>query len=219
MFTRLLPTGVPEILLFLVFVTVLFLSVRAIMRRRSVVLPPAMSDAEMPNLETQQRVSGAIRRVFRDPAQKVNLVEIAVGARRLIFCPTDWERNSARYAAGVGEVADIALFALATLAPGGVESMRDLIKNADKANLKPDMVTLTHEGEFPNDYVVIGRILDHRAERWDELEMTAYRTQVLRGSDLTLVLDLAVPRANTPEPLPSQSLAHGSARLFGYLAA
>jgi len=217
-FTRLLPTGVPEILLFLLFVTVLFLSVRAVMRRRTVVLPPAMGDAEMPRLETQQRVAGTVRRVFRDPAQKVNLVEVMVGPRRLIFCPTDWEKNSARYTAGVGQVADIALFALATLAPGGVESMRDLIKNADKTDLKPDMVTFTHEGEFPNDYVVIGRILDHRDEQWDELAMTAYRTQVLRGSDLTLVLDLAVPRANTPEPLPPQSLAHGSARLFGYFA-
>lgn len=222
----LLPNGVAEFLLLLLILGALFVVIRSVRRRRAFAARAASTAAgDLPNLTTQQRVTALVRRTFRDPAQGVWLVEAIVGspqqAQRLTFCATDYEQAAERWQALTGKKADVALYGLATLAPGGVETMREQIKNAEKAKLHPDMVTLVHEGQFANDYVVIGRALDAREAAWgDDLPLTVYRTEVVRTDKLLLITDLAVPRdPASPSPaFPPQSLVHGSARLFGYLA-
>jgi hypothetical protein len=197
------------------FFLLLLWAVRAVRRRRA--FATLTAETELPHLDTRQRVTGIIRRVFRDPAQGVWLVTAEAGGARLTFCATDYERAADRYRDRTGKPADIALFALATLAAGGVEAMKHQIKDADKVELRPDLVTLVPEGQYANDHVVIGRVLDAREDAWDEMPLTVYRTEVVRRPGLALVLDLAVPRDSTPS-FPPRSLVHGSARLFGYLA-
>jgi hypothetical protein len=207
-----------EILLPAVLLTLLggfgFLVVRAVRRRRQFALPVAST--ELPTLATEQRITATVRRVWRDPAQNLPLVELGIGERRLIFCPTDHAAAAARYQAALARRAELALFGLATLAPGGVDAMREQIRSAEP--LSPDLVTLVHEGQFENDYVVIGRVLSSRPDTWDDLPLIVYRVQVIHAADLTLVLELAVPAKEGATPLPDGSLAHGSARLFGFLA-
>jgi hypothetical protein len=210
----LLPRGVPEALLLLVILGVIILIVRAVRRRRA--FAPVAADAELPTLTTTQRLVGTIRRTYRDPAQGVWLVEIAVGKRKFTFCATDYERNADRYQSLVGKQADLALYALATLAAGGVEAMRDQIKDFDKVEITPDLVRLIPAGQFANDHAVIGRALSYRNEEMNGMPLTVYRTQVVRSGDLTLVLELATERHETP--LADQTMVHGSARLYGYLA-
>ena len=207
-----------EALLLLVFLAIAFLVWRAVRRRRAYA-GAVLAPAALPHLDTQQRVTGTVRRTFRDPDQQVWQVTISVGERtRLTFCATDYDSDEKRYAELAGKPADIALFALATLAPGGAEAMKEQIKDIDKIDLRPDLVTLTPAPNlYPNDYVVIGKVLSERDEVWDEMPLRVYRTQVLRRSDLTLVLDLAVP-AQEALPNASGSMVHGSARLFGRLA-
>ena len=197
------------------FLLLIVWALRAVRRRRA--FAKLAPETDLPRLETQQRVTGTIRRVFRDPAQGVWLVTAEVGGARLTFCATDYERAADRYRDLTGKPADIALFALATLAAGGVGAMKHQIKDAHKVELRPDLVTLVPEGQYANDHVVIGRVLDAREDAWDEMPLTVYRAEVARRPKLTLVLDLAVPRDGTPS-FPPRSLVHGSARLFGYLA-
>jgi hypothetical protein len=79
---------------------------------------------------------------------------------------------------------------------------------------------LAPAGEYPNDYAVIGKALSSRTDAWDDIPLIVYRTQVANTANLTLFLDLAVPRAqNDTPPFAPNSMVHGSARLFGYLAA
>jgi hypothetical protein len=203
-----------EWVLLALFVLLAFLAVRAVRRRRAFV--PAQVEAALPRLETEQRVTGTIRRVWRDPEQGVWLATAEVGGFRLSFCAVDYAGAADRYLDLTGKPADIALFALATLEPGGVEAMRHQIKDIEKIRPRPDLVTLVREGQYANDYVVIGQVLDAREDAWDEMPLTVYRTQAVRRDDLTLVLDLAAPRAETP--FAPRALVHGSARLFGYLA-
>jgi hypothetical protein len=210
----LLPRGVPEALLLLVILGVIVIIARALRRRRD--FAPVAADADLPTLTTTQRIVGTIRRTYRDPAQGVWMVEISIGKRRFTFCATDYERNADRYQSLIGKQADLALYALATLETGGVEAMRDQIKDIDKVEVTPDLVRLIPAGQFANDHAVIGRALSHRDEEMDGMPLTVYRTQVIRGGDLTMVLELATQRHETP--LMDQTMVHGSARLYGYLA-
>ncbi|GAB4455433.1 MAG: hypothetical protein OHK0029_11560 [Armatimonadaceae bacterium] len=143
-------------------------------------------------------------------------MEAALGKRRFTFCAVDYEMHADRYQAQVGKQTDIALFALSNLAPGGVEAMKDQIKDFDKVEITPDLVRLIPAGDFANDHAVIGRVLSHRDDEMEGMPVRAYRVQVIRGADLTLVLELVVERDKS-RPFPDQSMVHGSARLFGYL--
>lgn len=197
------------VLLFFVWV------LRRIRRRRA--RTTSLGSAALPHLETLGRVTGTIRRVARDADQGVWLVTIDVRGLRLVFCATDHERVQGRYQ--IGKPTDVALFALATLDAGGAEAMRQQIRDWDKVSARPDLVALVPGGQFANDYAVIGRVLDRRDDVWDEMALTVYRTEVIRRPDATLVLDLALPRDPNPQAgFAPQTLVHGSARMFGYLA-
>jgi hypothetical protein len=211
---NLLPRGVPEALLLLVILSAVVLVIRAIRRRRA--FAPVEADADLPPLTTTQRLVGTLRRVYRDPAQGVWLADLGVGKRKFTLCLTDYAQNAARYESLLGKQADFAIFALSTLAEGGVEAMRDQIKDIDKVEITPDLVRLIPAGQYANDHAVIGRILSHREEEMDGLPLTVYRTQVVRGNDLTLVMELAAQKQGAP--FADQTMVHGSARLFGYLA-
>ena len=217
---RALPSQPWEIILLAVSLLVFLLVVYAVLRvRRRGTLVGAASGAneDAPRLQTQQRVTGTVRRRRYDPAQEAWLVTADVGVMRLTFRATDYAESDARYRGLLGKPADIALFALATLERGGAEAMRHQIKDADKIDLRPDLVTLTPAGQFANDYAVIGRVLDSREDTWDDLPLVVYRTQVVRSDDRTLVLDLAVQQSGGAARFAPQTMVHGSARLFGYL--
>jgi hypothetical protein len=213
----LLPRGVAEAILLVFVLLIGYVIVRSVRRRHE--FAPITPDAgvELPTLTTEQRITGRVRRVWRDPEQGVWLVEIVLGKRRFTFCATDYATRSAEYQALVGKQADFALYALAMLAPGGVEAMKDQIKDFDKVEITPEMVRLIPTGQFANDHVIIGRILSHREEEMDGMSLRIYRTQVIRNEELTVVLELAVENSTSPV-LKNQSMAHGSARLYGYLA-
>lgn len=217
-------TGLPlpwEILLLAVFAFALVFVVRAVQRRRQFAAPSTLAASELPNIETEQRVRGTIRRIFRDPAQGLWLVTAQVGPARYTFCATDYEASKDRYEALTGQPTDLALFALSTLEPGGTETIRHQIKDADKIALTPETVALTQAGEYPNDYAVIGKVLSSHTDTWDDMPLAVYRTQVVNRPDLTLILDLAVPQQQTNGAAPqlaAQTMVHGSARLFGRLA-
>ncbi len=204
-----------EAVLLALFLLLFWLAWGRIRRRRA--FAPLAAVAAFPQLATEQRVTGTVRRTLRDPNQGVWLITVDVNRSRFTFCATDYERQSERYESLLGKKADIALFALATLAPGGVEAMKHQIKNIDKIEMRPDLVTLTQAGEFPNDYAVIARVLSARHDAWEEMALTVYRAQVVRQNDLTLVIDLAVAE-NSAAVFAPQTMVHGSARLFGYLA-
>jgi len=211
-----LPPGVPEALLLLVIVGVIALVARSVRRRRA--FAAVSADVELPSLTTDQRIAGLVHRVYRDPAQGAWLVEVSLGRRRFTFCATDYETAAERYVSLVGKEADIALYGLATLAPGGADTMRDQIKDADKIEITPDLVRLIPTGQFANDQVVIGRVLSHRDEEMNGIQVRVYRTQVVRAEDLTLVLELAAEGAAGTPPFADDTMVHGSARLYGYLA-
>lgn len=219
MFTRLIPPEVLAILLLAVLIGGFVLVVRAVRRRGDFAPADTDAPADLPDLITQQRVSGTVRRVFRDNAQGAWLVEVQFGKRRLAFCPTDFAANGARYREAAGKEIDVALYALSTLAPGGVEAMRDQIKDIDRVTVTPDMVRLVPAGEFANDYAVIGRALSHREDSASGIPVRVYRTEVVRSNDAQMVLELAVPNVPGTAPFPDRSMVHGSARLYGYLAA
>ena len=191
------------------------LVVRSVRRRKDFLSTVTNNSAALPDLETELRLTGTLRRLWRDPQEGLPLAELGVGSRRFIFCTTDQATSGERYKAAVGKSVTVALYGLATLAPGGSEAMREQLRDADR--VAPDTVTLVHEGQLENDYVVIGRLLSHRPHLWGEVPLMVYRAQVLRTDDLTLILELAVPSPQSDVPLPDDSLAHGSVRLFGYL--
>lgn len=178
------------------------------------------TDPHVPFLETPLRVRGTVRRVFRDALQNSVLVEITVGKKRLIFRPADVPANAERYQKAVTskDPADFAVYALATLAPGGVEAMKNQIKDWDKANAKPDMVGLISAGQFANDYAVIARIRAKRDDTVSEEPVWVYRAQVVKNNGQELFLELAADAAPPAQPLSMDALAHGSARLFGSFA-
>jgi hypothetical protein len=207
-----LPPGVAEVGLFIVILGAIGWGVRAF-RRREKFLP--VPDTDLPDLQTQGRVTATVRRVYRDPAQNVWLVEASVGKRRITFCAIDYTQNAEGYQGAVGEKADVALFGTATLAPGGAEAMRDQIKDIDKVDLSKEPVRLIPAGQFANDHVVIGRVLSHRTDTMSGFGVNVYRTQVARTDDFTLVFELATDTAGTP--FTAQSMVHGAARLYGYL--
>ncbi|WP_395091999.1 hypothetical protein [Armatimonas sp.] len=191
------------------------LVVRSVKRRKAFLSTVTSDSAELPDLRTELRLTGTLRRLWRDPQEGLPLAELGVGSQRFVFCTTDQAIHGERYKAAIGKTIEVALYGLATLAPGGVEAMQEQLRDADK--VPPDTVTLVHEGQLENDYVVIGRLLSQRSDTWGELPLAVYRAQVLHTSELTLVLELAVPSPQDAAPLPANSLAHGSVRLFGYL--
>lgn len=211
---RLLPSEILPFLLLAVLVGAAALVLRSVRRRRAFL--KASSDAEMPDLVTELRLTGTLRRLFRETAEGLPLAELGIGRHRLIFCPTDHDANAQRYRERLGKSAEVALYGLASLEPGGVEAMREQVRNAD--SLSPETVALVHEGQLPNDYVAIGRVLSARDDRWGEMALTVYRLQIVRTDDMTLVLEVAVPKTEGAAPLPEKTLAHGPVRLFGYLA-
>jgi hypothetical protein len=216
MFVGLLPRGLLEVMLLLVILFVGFLVFRSVGRRRAFAKVTPDEGVDLPSLTTQQRIAGTVRRIWRDPAQGVWLIEVAQGKRKFTFCAVDYADKSQQYQDLVGKQADIAFYGLATLAPGGVEAMREQIKDIDKVDVTPGMVRLVPVGQYANDYAVIGRVLSHREEIMDDLPLTVYRTQVIHSTELTLVVDLAVQKDVTP-PFADQTMVHGSARLYGYL--
>lgn len=214
---RLLPPGTLEALLLIVLIGGLLLVVRSIRRRH--IAAPLGGDEPLPTLTTPQRVTGTLRRLFYERAQGVWLGEILVGKRRFTFAITDHGANKERYASLLGKEVDIALYALATLAPGGVETMKDQIKDLDKVEITPNMVRLIQTGQYPNDYVAIARILSHRQDTLtDETPLLVYRCEVIRAPELALVLELAVPQEENGSAFADQEMVHGAARLFGQLA-
>ena len=211
-----LPPGVAEGSLLAVLVGAGALILRSVRRRKAFL--KAAPDSELPDLTTSSRLTVTLRRVWQDGAQHAPVVEAQLAEkRRLVFCPTDHARVGARYTSGIGKPAELALFGLASLSAGGVEAMRDQIRDIDEVEITPDMVRLIHAGQFANDYVVIGRVLSWREDTWGELPLWVYRVQCVRAPDLTLVIELACPKTDDP-PLPDDTMAHGSARLFGYLS-
>lgn len=216
MFVGLLPRGMLEALMLLVILFVGFLVIRSVRRRRAFAKVTPDEGVDLPSLSTQQRIAGTIRRVWRDPGQGVWLIEVALGKRKFTFCAVDYADKSESYQEGIGKQTDIALYGLATLASGGVEAMREQIKDIDKVDVTPGMVRLVPAGQYANDYAVIARVLSHREEIMDDLPLTIYRSQVIHTTDLTLMVDLAIQKEQAP--FPDQSMVHGSARLYGYLA-
>jgi hypothetical protein len=216
MFVGLLPRGILEAMMLLVILFVGFLVIRSVRRRRAFAKVTPDEGVDLPSLTTQQRIAGTVRRLWRDPAQGVWLVEVAPGKRKITFCMVDYADKSEQYQGLIGKQADIALDGLATLAPGGVDAIRDRIKDIDKVDITPGMVRLVPAGQYANDYAVIGRVLSHREEIMDDLPLTVYRSQVIHSTELTLVVDLAVQKEETA-PFADQTMVHGSARLYGYL--
>ncbi len=224
MLRSLLPPGTVEFLLFVVMVGAFVLVVRSVRNRRKFASAAynAGGDAEnaVPILSTPVRVRGTVRRVFPDRQQDALVVEVQIGKKRLVFRPADSE-NIARYEtlAGGKETADFTLYALATLAAGGVEAMREQIKDWDSVNARADMVGLFPAGEFSNDYAVIAKIKNRREDTVDNEPVWVYSAQVVKTGDQELFLELACDAAPPMEPLKNNTMAHGSARLFGAFAA
>ena len=215
MLNGLLPPGVLEGLLLVVLIGAFVLVVRGVRRRRA--FARVEPDAPLPDLETQQRITATVKRVYRDPGQGVWLVETMLGRKRVTFCAVDFAEKAAVWQGAVGADADIALYALSSLAPGGVETMRDQIKDYDKVEITPDLVRLVPAGEFANDHAVIGRVLSHRTDEASGIPVDVYRAEVVRGKELNLILELAVPKVPGTTPYAPPAMVHGSARLYGYL--
>lgn len=213
MFTGLLAHGPLEIILFVIVAAAIAFVVRRVLKRTRFAAP-VVSGEELPDLPTEVRVQATIRRLFRDPAQGAWVVEAAIG-QRITFRPTDFTPDT--YQPLLNRKADFALYGLATLAPGGVEAMRDQISDIDKITVTAETVRLIPVVGFANDYMVIGHVVSAHEETLCGDPVRVYRTEVVRQDDLTLVLDLAVePSASS---LPDGSMVHGSARLYGNLAA
>lgn len=188
---------------------------RSLKRRKDFLTTVSAAASELPDLITEQRIGGILRRLWRDPQEGLPLAELAVNSHRFILCTTDQSTHAERYKTLVSKPCELALYGLATLAPGGADAMRDLLRDSDK--LPADTLALVRQGKLGNDYVVICRILSHRIAAWGELPLMVYRAQVIASDSLNLILELAVPSSDNTAPLPENSLAHGSVRLFGYL--
>jgi hypothetical protein len=178
------------------------------MRRRTAFSRAA--DTEMlPLLAVQTHVTGKIRRVLREG--ETPLVELGVGKRLLLFCPADHATRADDWRLQTAQEASVALYGMATLAPGGADTIRDQIKDADQVEITPDLLRFLHVGQQKNDYFAIGRILSHRTENWDGEALTLYRLQA--APDLTL--EVATPAGAVP--FAEGEMVHGAVRLFGYL--
>jgi hypothetical protein len=218
----LLPPGTLEFLLFVIIAGTAWLFIRAVSRRH---LPPAgaiESDEPIPTLATQHRVTGVLNKVIFDRLQNVWLAEVIVGKRRINFCAADYAAERERYTSQIGKSVDVAVYGLATLAPGGAEAMKEQIKDLDKVDLSRNPVRLVKAGQYMNDYVVIGRVLSHRDDALsDGTTLRVYRCEVVRTDELGLIMELGVQRheTTTENAFPDQSMVHGSARLFGGFAA
>ena len=213
---HLIPPEVLELLLFAVLIAVAVIAVRAVRRRRTV--QPNEAVVALPDLETEVRVHARVRRIFRDPDQGAWLVEATVGALRLNFCTVDYAENRERYAALPGKTDDFALYALGTLELGGIEAMRAQILDYSPEKYPADLVRLVPAGAYANDYAIIGRVFSERDAHVGGGPVTVYRVQAEGQSAATLFLDIAVETDGTGR-FPARSLVHGSARLYGYLAA
>ena len=212
-----LPPYVAEILLFLIVMGVGLFLARAIARRKQ--FQQTFDDAPIPLLSTQQRVRAQIVNLKRDPAQNLWIVQAKIGRRILLFCAADYASHHEAYQKLLADKTktDFALFGLATLEEGGVNNIKGQIRDFDKVNPPPDFVTLIAEGQYPNDYFAIANLMDARDELWDDTPLRVYRAQVVRSDDFTLVIDLGLQPENAA-PLNPPLFAHGSVRLFGYLA-
>ena len=204
-----LPLGGLEFVLLFVLIGFVALVIRGVRRRNSFQF--AVEPGLLPTLTTETRVVGKVRRVFRNPALGLPLVEIAVGKRVLIFCPTDHQANQKTYKERIGKSVTVAPFGLATLEPGGADAIRDQIRDADEVEPTPDLLRFLHVGQHPNDYFAIGRVVSSREETWDDDPLILYRLQA--APDLTL--EVATPKTETV--FADGSMAHGSVRLFAYL--
>jgi hypothetical protein len=204
-----LPLGGLEFVLLFVLVGFAALVIRGVRRRNS--FQVSVEPGVLPTLTAETRMTGKVRRVFRSPALGLPLVELAVGKRLLVFCPTDHEARHEAYKKQIGKSVTIAAFGLATLEPGGADTIRDQIRDADEIEITPDLLRFLRVGEAPNDYFAIGRVISSREESWGDGPLTFYRLQA--APDLTL--EVATPRSETP--MHDKSMAHGSVRLFGYL--
>jgi hypothetical protein len=178
--------------------------------RRRTAFSRAVDPDALPRLMVQTQVTGKLRRVFREG--ETPLVEVAVGKRVLIFCPADHTTKADDWRLKTGQNVEVALYGLATLAPGGADSIKDQIKDADQVEITPDLLRFLHVGEQRNDYFAIGRVLSHRSETWDGDALTLYRLQA--ATDLTL----EVGTAATTVPFEDGAMVHGSVRLFGYFS-
>ena len=205
-----LPLGGLEFVLLAVLLVFAGLVIRTVRRRNSFAFPTA-SDL-LPQLATETRLTSKLRRVWRDPSLALPLVEILVGKRLLLFCPTDHEAKQRAYKEKIGKSVTIAPFGLATLQSGGADTIREQIRDADTVELTPDLLRFLHVGQAPNDYFAIGRVLSSRDDTWEGDALTVYRLQA--APDLTL--EVATPKTETV--FSDGSMAHGSVRLFGYLA-
>jgi hypothetical protein len=209
-----MPPGVLEGALIVVVIGIGLMVTRAVRRRRH--FQKNASDVVLPTLQADTQVSGTVTRYFRDTLQGAMLVEIAVGQSKFIFCPVDEKDYT------TGATLPIALYALATLAPGGFEdpNVCSQISDTPQEELTPDRLVMTPAGQFPNDYWVVGKAYSSREDEWEEdLPLTVYRVKTQRKGGEEFSLEMAVPRERTGEattisPLPCN--VHGSARLFGY---
>ena len=188
---------------------------RSLKRRKDFLTTVSAAASELPDLVTDQRFDGTLRRLWRDPQEGLPLAELAVESHRFILCTTDQSTHAERYKALVSKPCELALYGLATLAPGGADAMRNQLRDSDK--LPTDTLALVRQGQLENDYVVICRLLSHRTATWGQLELIVYTAQVVKSESLNLTLELAAPNSENTLPLPDNSLAHGSVRLFGYL--
>jgi hypothetical protein len=225
MFLRLLPAGIGEALLFLVLVAALLFVVRAVRRRHRVADRTggrADGGVVLPSLDTQQRVTGTLQRIRLDRIQGAWLADVVIGTRRLALAVTDYAAQRERYRDLIGKKVDLAIYALATLAPGGAEAMRDQIRDFDAITITPELVRLVPAGQFANDAVAIARVLSHRDdELTDGTTLTIYRCEVVRAPDFGLVVEMGVPRDPATGPtdrFADGEMVHGAARLYGYLA-
>ena len=187
---------------------------RSLRRRKDFLQAVTPDGTELPDLQTEQRLTATLRRLWRDAQQGLPLVEAGTETLKLVFCPTDHAASAERYKTGIGKPAELALFGLATLAPGGIEAIRHQIVDADKHALSAQTVLLLRQGQFDNDYVVVCRLLSQRPAIWGELALTVWRAQVQEQGGQPLVIELAVPQETD---LTENTFAHGSVRLFGYL--
>ena len=204
-----LPLGGLEFVLLFVLVGFAALVVRGVRRRNAFAV--AVEPGLLPTLTVENRVTGKIRRVFRSAALGLPLVELAVGKRLLVFCPTDHESRHEDYRRKIGQPVTVGLFGLATLQAGGADTIRDQIRDADSVEITPDLLRFLRVGDAPNDYFAIGRVISGREEYWGDDPLSVYRLQT--ATDLTL--EVATPRRI--DALPDKSMAHGSVRLFGYI--
>lgn len=211
-----LPSGVGEGLLLLIVGGGFALVWRSIRRRKA--FASALADSELPNVATDIRFRVRARRLWRDSASGLPLAEVDFAGRKLVVCPVDHERNAGRWGLSAGKAIDIALFGLATLKPGGADAMRGQIRDFDESVSSPDVSVLIRQGETPCDYVLIGRLLSSRQSDWDGMALTVWRVQCVFTAENGVVFEASVPTEGSDPGLVAGAMAHGSVRLFAYLA-